>query len=382
MPDPQDGTPSTPDLDPVERAHLERAARLARHGWGRVHPNPMVGCVLVKDGAVVGEGWHGEFGGPHAEVVALENAGAEADGAAAYVSLEPCRHEGKTPACTDALLRAGIRRVVFGAADPGERSGGGGAVLARAGLEVVGPAWDPERSRRENPAFFHTAWSGKPFVALKLAVSLDGAIAARPGTRTDLTGSEARREVHRLRAGFDAVMVGAGTARVDDPRLTVREDVPCRKPPSRVVLDGHASLSPRATLFRDVEEAPVVVFVRRDAPEDALERLEAAGASVHPVAPGDSGEGLDLEAVLQVCWDTGLRSVLCEGGGRLAASLVRRWRVDRLYLFVAPKLLGEDAVRAFPGRFPGSGPRWTPADPPRAFGGDVLITWDRSEGGS
>ncbi|NNK62280.1 MAG: riboflavin biosynthesis protein RibD, partial [Gemmatimonadetes bacterium] len=155
---------TTPPLSDADRAHLGRAVALGRRGWGRVHPNPMVGCVLVRDGEVVAEGWHGEFGGPHAETVALEAAGPAARGATAYVSLEPCRHEGKTPACTRALMASGVARVVFGAADPGAESGGGGAELARAGIEVVGPVFDEPEAHSLNPAFHHRFASALPWV--------------------------------------------------------------------------------------------------------------------------------------------------------------------------------------------------------------------------
>ena len=364
-------------VDAEARAHLGRAFELARRGWGRVHPNPMVGCVLVKGGAVVGEGWHREFGGPHAEVHALEAAGADARGATAYVSLEPCRHQGKTPACTDALVRAGVARVVYAVADPTAEAGGGGDALRAAGLEVTGPVWGAEVARRENPAFIHAARSDAPFVALKLALSLDGRIAAAPGRTTRLTGPAADAEVQRLRAGFDAILVGRGTAAADDPRLTVRGDVVPRHPPARVVLDSAAGLASDAALFGD-SSAPVVVFAADDAEEAELERLEAAGATVHPVprAPG----GLDLGRVLEDCARTGLRAILCEGGGRLAASLLREGRVQRIYLFVAPVLLGPQGVPGF-GDLDGAGfGRWAPAGPARTLGADTLVVLDREDG--
>jgi len=363
-----------PTLSAADRDYLERAALLAHRGWGGVHPNPLVGCVLVRDGEVVGEGWHEEFGGPHAEIRALERAGAAAEGATAYVSLEPCRHEGKTPACTGALRAAGIRRVVFGAQDPGAESGGGGTTLAADGLEVAGPVFDDRRAWSENPAFHDWVGAGRTHVSLKLALSLDGGIAARPGARTAITGSEARREVHRLRAGFQGILVGGETVRVDDPLLTVRE-VSLRRPaPVRVVLDPGLETEARAALFRDVEAAPVWIFCRDDAPEDRMERLEAAGARVHPVPRADGGSGVSLEAVLERCGGMGVQSLLCEGGGRLAAALVRSGLARRLYALVAPRVLGPDAV---PG-FPGLGPvRWRAARPPLALGDDVLLTLDR-----
>ncbi len=370
-------------LSETDRAFLDRAVELGRRGWGRVHPNPMVGCVVVRDGRVVGEGWHEVFGGPHAETVALEAAGAAAAGATVFVSLEPCRHEGKTPACTRALLASGVARVVYGAADPGEASGGGGRDLASAGVEVVGPVFDDARARRLNPAF-HLQRPDRPWVALKLATSLDGGLAEAPGRRTPLTGAEAVAEVHHLRAGFDGIMVGGVTARVDDPLLTVRHAIEPRVPPVRIVLDPDASLPSNAALFGDVDRVPLWVFTRQDASEAELERLEAAGASVHPVPSQDAEpRGLNLARVLRVCRDGGLTALLCEGGGRLGTALVQSSLVDRLYLFVAPRILGSRAVPAFPGWPPVALGRdgWEAAGPPRVLGPDTLFVLDRTAEG-
>lgn len=368
-----------PPISDTDRAFLDRAAELGKRGWGRVHPNPMVGCVVVRDGVVVGEGWHEVFGGPHAETVALGAAGPDARGATVYVSLEPCRHEGKTPACTRALLASGVSRVVYGAADPGVASGGGGAELSAAGVEVLGPVFDAIRTRALNPAF-HMQRADRPWVALKLAVSLDGGLAAAPGLRTALTGPEARREAHRLRAGFDAVMVGGVTARVDDPLLTVREGIEPRVPPVRIVLDASATLPSDASLFGDAAEVPLWIFTRQEAAEADLERLEAAGAWVHPVTgPTDEPSVLDLAHVLRVCREGGLTALLCEGGARLGAALMAADLVDRLYLFVAPRVLGAGAVGAFDGWSPLDPARsgWETVGPPRPAGADALFTLDR-----
>jgi len=351
---------------------------IARRGWGQVHPNPMVGCVVVREGRVVGEGHHEVFGGPHAEIVALENAGSNARGATAYVSLEPCNHHGKTGPCAEALVHAGIARVVYGAGDPGSDSGGGGQALRESGVDVVGPAWPSPDGRAENPAFFHTSGQASPFVALKLAMSMDGRIAAAPGRATRITGCEAQKEVHRLRSGFDSVMVGAGTVRADDPRLTIR-DVPVgREPTRRVVLVSDAEMPDHAALLQDTGTAPVHVFCRDDASEATMERVEGAGAHLHPVPSAASG--LDLGAVFKACWDIGIRSVLCEGGAQLAASLLRERRVHRLYLFVAPTTLGAGGVPAFPSN--ANELVWNdfrPAGPPEMFGQDTLIVLDRQE---
>jgi diaminohydroxyphosphoribosylaminopyrimidine deaminase/5-amino-6-(5-phosphoribosylamino)uracil reductase len=366
---------ASPDAD---IAHLERARNLARQGWGHAHPNPLVGCVIVGERGVVGEGYHQVFGGPHAEIVALEVAGLRAAGATVYVTLEPCNHHGKTPPCTEALAGAGVRRVVFGARDPGSVSGGGADRLRAAGIEVTGPVWSEREGRAENPAFFHTSRHESPFVALKLAMSLDACVAARPGERTRVTGEYAEREVHRLRAGYDAILVGAGTVRADDPRLTPRLVPAGREVPRRILLDSEASLSTDAALFADRESAPVHVFVREEAPEASIERLEAAGAHVHPVRRSE--RGLDLGDVLGVCWDLGVQSILCEGGSRVARSLLRERRVQRLYLFVAPVTFGAEGVRAFAAD--AESLVWddfAPAFEPERFGRDALIVLDRQE---
>lgn len=358
--------------------HLERARVLARRGWGRVHPNPMVGCVIVQGGQVVGEGWHAELGRPHAEIVALGAAGSAAEGSTVFVTLEPCNHQGRTPPCSLALVEAGVRRVVFGALDPGRASGGGARTLAEAGVEVVGPVWDRRTAHSENPAFFHASRHEAPFLALKLSMTLDARIAAAPGVRTRITGAEAEAEVHRLRSGFDAVMIGARTARADDSRLTVRRAPRGLTAPRRIVLDPSAGLSSEASIFEDREEAPVHVFTRSDAAEDDLERLERGGAHVHPVSAGAGG--LDLEEVFRVCWETGIRSIFCEGGARLAASLLRAERVQRFYLFLAPFTLGSEGVPAFPddaARIRQETFRL--ACPPERHGMDVLLVFDHEE---
>jgi diaminohydroxyphosphoribosylaminopyrimidine deaminase/5-amino-6-(5-phosphoribosylamino)uracil reductase len=363
----------------ADMGHLERARQLARQGWGRVHPNPMVGCVLVRDGRVVAEGYHQEFGGPHAEVVALESAGSLAEGATAYVTLEPCNHQGKTPPCSQALLAAGVRRVVYGVADPGVESSGGADTLRRSGVEVAGPVWSHAEGRAENPAFFHAAHTDTPWVALKLAMTLDGCVAAARGERTRITGPEAEREVHRLRSGFDAVMVGAGTARIDDPRLTVRLAPAGRLPPGRIVLDPGGSLPSTAALLEEAAEAPVHVFTRTGAPAEHVARLQEAGAQVHPVPERRDGGGeLDLGAVLAACRQMGVGSVLCEGGPRLAGSLLREGRVHRLYLFVAPFALGASALKAFPADADAfDWKSFLPVLPPVLHGRDTLIVLDR-----
>lgn len=333
-------------LTDADHAWLARAKGLASSGWGRVHPNPMVGCVIVKDGTIVGEGWHEEFGGPHAEVNALAAAGDGAEGATAYISLEPCSHHGKTPPCSDALLMAGVSAVIFAAPDPGPRtdagSGGGAQRLSAAGVRVEGPVYALDEARRDNPAFFHQLEHDAPYLALKLAVSSDGCVAAAEGKQTAISGPEADEWVHRLRAGFDAIMVGAGTARVDDPLLTVRGAVTPRQAPVRIVVDPAASISRHAKLFDTPLAAPVLVFVTDRAPSENLAALQDAGAEV--VAVNKARGGCSLTEVFDACWARGLGSILCEGGPRLAESLTTAGLAQRLYLLTAPRPVGASGV--------------------------------------
>lgn len=363
-------------LTEADRAWLDRAIELGRRGWGRVHPNPLVGCVLVRDGRVLAEGHHGAFGGDHAEVAALSRAG-DVAGATAYVSLEPCNHEGKTPPCTEALLAAGVARVVYWAEDPGEASGGGGEWLRARGVQVEGPIGDASLWKAENPFFFGRR-SGRPYVAVKLAVSVDGGIAPGPGERRWLTGAEALREVHRLRAGFDAIVVGRRTWRADDPRLTARGAVRPRTPPVRILLDRRGELTLSAAVFED-EGQPVWIVT---APGRATSLSERLGASARLIEVPAGDGGLDLEALMGTLAAKGVETLFCEGGGVLAERLLGLGLVDRIYLFRAATFLGAGRVPAFPptprgmARVPST---WQRATRAQRFGQDVLITLDRSD---
>ena len=358
---------------PSDAGFMDLALELAREGWGRVHPNPMVGAVVVRDDTVVGRGAHREFGGPHAEIEALSDAGEAARGATLYVTLEPCAHHGKTPPCTDAILAAGVKRVVYAVADPHKEAAGGAERLREAGVETEAGV-GAEQARAENALFLAPFALGRPFVALKLALSLDGRIAARSGERTTITGEAAREEVHRLRAGFDAILVGSTTARVDDPLLNVRHGPAPRVQPARVVVDSKASLSPATRLARTTAKAPVRVLHGPDADPGRLEALSAVGVETLVCPSGD--DGIDLESALTALMERGVRTVLCEGGGRIAASLLSADLVDRMYLFQAPLMLGPAGVPAFP--FEGAVPSaaWSMAEAKR-IGGDVLLVVER-----
>jgi len=359
---------------PDDRTWMRRALALAPRGWGRTAPNPMVGCVSVRDGELVGEGWHTEYGRPHAEVEALARAGERARGATAYVTLEPCSHFGKTPPCTQALRDAGISRVVYAAADPNPKAAGGASVLRQMGIEAVGPLDEPA-VRDLDAVFFHAhspEGARRPFVALKLALSLDARIADRAGNSVWITGDEARAQVHRLRAGFGAVAVGIGTALADDPRLTVRGDVVPRVPPARVVFDGALRLPLESNLVRTARETPVIAVGDERAPEDAARALEAAGVTVLRA-------GRRLERALESLREAGIRSMFVEGGAGVASSLLRAGVVDRLYLFYAPVLLGPDALSPFAGVDSppvAAAPRWRRVAT-ETFGADTLVTLAR-----
>jgi diaminohydroxyphosphoribosylaminopyrimidine deaminase/5-amino-6-(5-phosphoribosylamino)uracil reductase len=357
-----------------DREWMRRALSLAPRGWGRVAPNPMVGAVVVRDGEVVGEGWHREYGQPHAEVEALRAAGERARGASAYVSLEPCAHTGKTPPCTEALLAAGVRRVVYAAADPNPKARGGAEVLRAAGVEVLGGV-EEQAARDLNAAFFHLhtrAGEQRPYVALKLALSLDARIADRERRAAWITGAEARAHTHWLRAGFDAVAAGIGTALADDPRLTARGESVPRVAPARVVLDRALRLPLESNLVRTAREVPVLVVAAEDAAEMRRHALEAAGVRVLTA-------GRAPENVLKVLREAGIRSMFVEGGAAVAGSLLRAGVVDRLHLFYAPLLLGPEALAPF-ARLESpplaEAARWRRVAT-QALGPDTLITLDR-----
>jgi diaminohydroxyphosphoribosylaminopyrimidine deaminase/5-amino-6-(5-phosphoribosylamino)uracil reductase len=330
---------------------MRRALALAERGWGQTAPNPMVGAVVVRDGTVVGEGWHRRYGEAHAEVEALRAAGERAQGATIYVTLEPCNHHGRTPPCTEALLAAGVSRVVAAVADPNPVARGGAERLRAAGVEVV-LGIEEERARELNAPFLHALESDRPFVRLKLALSLDGALADRTRRPGWLTGAESRAEVHRLRTGSDGVAVGIGTVLADDPLLTVRELPAPRVTPTRVVFDTSARLPLDSRLVRTAREAPVLVVCWAPNPAHAA-ALEHAGVELLHAA--------SLPQALRALRARGIRSLLVEGGAALAAATVQEAVVDRLVIFRAPLLLGTGALGAF-GTLPAAtindAPRW------------------------
>jgi diaminohydroxyphosphoribosylaminopyrimidine deaminase/5-amino-6-(5-phosphoribosylamino)uracil reductase len=302
----------------------------------------MVGAVVVHDGRVVGEGYHARFGEPHAEVAALRAAGDRARGATLYVTLEPCRHHGKTPPCTDAILEAWVERVVIAALDPTELAGGGARVLRDALLDVdVGILG--QDARELNAPFFNAATSDLPWTTLKLALSLESGIASERGTTSRVTGEDAQREAHHLRAGHDAIAVGVGTILADDSRLTVRGVRAPRVPPARVVFDRSLRTPLRANVVVTARETPSIVVTSPDAAERAGAFREAG---VHIVAATDLRDGFRrLRAA-------GIRALLVEGGATFASAVLAEGLAQRLIIFQAPVALGANALHAFDGAPP------------------------------
>ena len=301
---------------------MERALDLARRGWGRVAPNPMVGAVILTGEGLVAEGYHAEYGGPHAEVVALQAAGERARGATLVVNLEPCSHHGKTPPCTDAILAAGVGRVVVAIPDPDPQAGGGAAVLRARGVSVAMGLLAEAGAALNAPFLFAREQAERPFVALKLATSIDGRIADAAGSSQWVSGEAARDYVHWLRAGFDAIAVGGTTALHDNPQLTVRGPVTPRRPPVRVVFDRRAMLNLGVQLVSTAREVPTWVMSSLDAPPSSVTQLERSGVRVF--RPTTLRDGLRMVR------EAGIQSLLCEGGGALGARLLTDGLVDRL----------------------------------------------------
>lgn len=347
---------------------MRRALELAERGAGRVAPNPKVGAVLVRHGQIVGEGWHAEFGQAHAEVAALRHAGEQARGATAYISLEPCNHTGKTGPCAQALIAAGVVRVVYAAADPNPFAAGGAARLAAAGVVVQGGVLAAEAEQQNAPFVFAARGAARPLVTLKLAVSIDGAIGDASREPGWLTGNEARVAVHGLRAEADAIAVGIGTALADDPALTVRHGFTPRMAPLRVVFDRQARLPLTSQLVRTARETPVLLCTDGSAPA-AEAALRLAGVELLAVP--------SLLVALQQLGSRGVRHLLVEGGATLASALLAAGLVDRLVIFQAPVILGAGALAAFasfPSQRAHEAPRWQVLDR-KALGADLMTTY-------
>lgn len=323
---------------------MRRALFLAQSRGRYAAPNPKVGAVLVKGERIVGEGGHSHYGGPHAEVVALRQAGEKARGATLYVTLEPCSHHGKTPPCAEAVIRAGVRKVVAAMGDPFPLVKGRGFQKLRQAGTAVKTGVLEEQARQINEAFLFSVAHARPRVLLKAAISLDGKMATTAGRSRWITGPQARQRTHELRAQSDAILVGSGTALKDNPSLTVRLPGFHREDgwPLRVVLDSKLRISPRSNLFKG--SAKTVVFTSPSASGDKERALARSGAAVFRVPL--RGKMLSLKAVLKVLHSLRVRSLMVEGGGEVHASFIREKLADEVALFIAPKVLG------------GRGPSW------------------------
>jgi diaminohydroxyphosphoribosylaminopyrimidine deaminase / 5-amino-6-(5-phosphoribosylamino)uracil reductase len=338
--------PRTTDADSV---HLRRAIELAERGRGSVGANPLVGAVVAREGKVLGEGWHERFGGPHAEVNAIAACAAgDLKGATLYVSLEPCCHDGKTPPCTDAIVQAGIARVVVASDDPTEKANGRGLGMLRdEGVEVLVADGELAGSARAlNQPFRKHARTGRPWVLLKLAMTMDGKVATRAGDSQWISGEESRRLAHRWRAELDAVIVGIGTALADDPQLTARPEgapVSSELQPRRVVFDSLARLPTGSRLVAHAVHVPLVVVVSRAAARADTDALEAAGAQVL-VATGEN-EPARVCSALDQLGALGVTSALLEGGPHLAGAFLDAGEIDEVRLFLAPLLFGGRTAR-------------------------------------
>ena len=334
-------------LTKQDEGFMAECLRLARRGAGYVSPNPLVGSVIVKDGRVIGRGYHKKFGGAHAEMNALQEAGRNTRGATLYVNLEPCSHYGKTPPCTDAIVEAGIRRVVVGMIDPNPLVKGRGVrSLLSAGVKVqVGTLAND--CQRLNEFFVKKMTRGLPFVSLKVAQTLDGKIASPNHLSRWITSEKSRKRVHQLRSEYDAVIIGANTARIDDPRLTVR--LVKGRNPKRVLLDGNLSTTLSSHLFSDADLSRTIVIVREHGNKE-IERkkriLEQRGVEIVEVKGNRAGT-IELRTVLKWLADHDILSVLVEGGQRVFTQFLEQRLVDRLLVFVAPKLYGSVGVPGF-----------------------------------
>lgn len=338
-----------------DAAYMEMALALGRRGLGNTWPNPAVGCVVVAEtprGPVVaGRGWTARGGRPHAETEALRRAGALAKGATLYVTLEPCAHHGQTPPCANAIVAAGISRVVCALQDPDPRVAGQGfAILRAAGIQVdVGLS--AQQAAQDQAGFLTRIRLGRPHVQLKLAISANSKIAGAGGRPVRITGAKAHGRVHQMRAKTDAIMAGAGTVRADNPQLTCRLPGLESASPVRVVLDSRLGLPADAALFAGASDAPVWVFTAEDAPKEAEQQLAAQGVRVFRCPAGNDGR-LDLAQVMRVLAGQGITRLMVEGGASLAASLLRADLVDEADLFFSPDAIDEDGIDALEGMSP------------------------------
>lgn len=352
---------------------MARAMALAHNGWGLTNPNPLVGCVVVRDGEVLAEGWHRRYGDAHAEAMAL-NALEDAEGATVYVNLEPCNHTGKTPPCSELILRKKAARVVYAMEDPNPVAGGGGVRLTDGGVRVESGLMRQE-AMALNAVFTKWATSDLPYVVLKYAMTLDGKIASRTGSSRWITGEEARARVHHMRQRYSAIMIGRGTAQADNPQLTVRNYEGEASHPLRVVVDSQGSVSAEAEVFKDQDRYPTLLATTESASQIHCDILRERGVGIWR---SESGEGpVDIVALLRHLRKIGIDSVLVEGGAGLHGALMDLELPDLVTAFIAPKLIGGISAPGpvgGEGRAAMSGAVALTAVHTEMVGGDILIT--------
>lgn len=322
----------------MNEEYMKLAIHLAKRGRGKTSPNPLVGAVIVKDGMVIGKGYHKKAGGDHAEIIALKEAGVHAEDSELYLNLEPCCHFGKTPPCTEAILKSGIKKVIIGMEDPNPLvSGKGIDILRDRGVKTeVGLL--KEDCERLNEVFIKYISTGKPFVILKAAASLDGKIATSTGESRWITGEKSRNFVHRLRNQVDAIMVGIGTIVKDDPRLTTRIKGNMGKDPIRIVVDTRLNILPEAKVFNPDSKAKTIIVTGKSVPRKKIARIEEAGGIVLPV---EKVKGrVDLIKTIRLLGKMEITSIMIEGGSKINDSVLKSGIVDKFYLFLAPKIIG------------------------------------------
>lgn len=324
----------------IDEGFMRQALLLAERGRGHVEPNPLVGCVIAHSTNIVGEGWHGKFGGPHAEVVALQQAGDAVRGATMYVTLEPCCHHGKTPPCTDLIIHSGIQKVVLAHMDPfPEVAGNGVDRLRAAGVQIQVGVLE-EEARRLNAPYLRLSETGRPWVIAKWAMTLDGKLASRSGCSHWISNDRSRAVVHAIRGRVDGIIVGIGTALADDPQLTARP--PGARTATRIILDSQARLPSESQLVRTANQVPVLVAAGPEAPPDAASRLVSAGCEIVVCSGRDYGSR--LKELLAELGRRRMTNVLVEGGARVLAAMFDKELIDEVHVFVAPKLIGGETA--------------------------------------
>ncbi|WPD23671.1 MAG: bifunctional diaminohydroxyphosphoribosylaminopyrimidine deaminase/5-amino-6-(5-phosphoribosylamino)uracil reductase RibD [Candidatus Electrothrix scaldis] len=330
--------------------YMRLALREAEKGLGRTSPNPCVGAVIVRDDEVIAQGYHRQAGTPHAEVNAIADAvekGRDCAGATIYVTLEPCNHTGRTPPCTQAILAAGFSRVVIGMADPNPVASGGADFLRSQGIEVTLGVLEQE-CRQLNYPFLKHSVTGLPWVVMKAGMSLDGKISRRQGKGGVITGPDSKKKVHQLRDRLDALLIGSGTAFIDDPSLTTRLEEKEGRDPLRVILDSQLRLPVDARMLKQQSSVATWIFCAQDASEQKQKALEEAGATVYRVSKDESGD-LELIEVLSILGQDNITSVLVEGGSAVHGSFLKKRLVDQVYLFTAPYFIGEQGTSLLSG---------------------------------